>query len=262
MGQVVSFYSFKGGTGRSTSLSNIAYQLAKEGASVGCMDFDLSAAGLHWIYDIGPNRVANTKSIHNRLSSEKANSGDMDDYIIDLARSYRDDDIQGELYLMPGEVDGSVVQEIKQNAGTMHRKMREIIGDFEARYDLDYLFLDSRSGISSQAMPIFDQADILLTFTRWTHQHKLGTSELISWILGTQVELDDVICMASNVPNSVPESKIAEWVTHELHHDVEKFQVVNESELLKEKERILTKEKTDSKAAKQYRKVADVIDSI
>ena len=261
MGQVVSFYSFKGGTGRSTSLSNIAYQLAKEGASVGCMDFDLSAAGLHWIYDIGPNRVANTKSIHNRLNSEQANSGDMDDYIIDLARSYRDDDIPGELYLMPGEVDGTAVQEIKQNAETMHRKMREIIGDFEARYDLDYLFLDSRSGISTQAVPIFDKADMVLTFTRWTHQHKSGTAELLSWIFETPVELNDVICMASNVPNSVPESEISEWVTHELHHRVEKFQVINESELLKEKERILTKEKPDSKAAKQYGKVADVIDS-
>jgi len=45
-GRVITFYSYKGGVGRSRALANIALQLALRGNSVLCMDFDLEAPGL------------------------------------------------------------------------------------------------------------------------------------------------------------------------------------------------------------------------
>jgi cellulose biosynthesis protein BcsQ len=45
-GQIVTFYSYKGGVGRSRALANTAYQLAQYGKSVLCLDFDLEAPGL------------------------------------------------------------------------------------------------------------------------------------------------------------------------------------------------------------------------
>lgn len=44
---VVSFYSYKGGVGRSIALLNVANQLALRGRSVVMIDFDLEAPGLH-----------------------------------------------------------------------------------------------------------------------------------------------------------------------------------------------------------------------
>jgi Mrp family chromosome partitioning ATPase len=43
---IVSFYSFKGGVGRSTALGVVAWQLAREGKKVVCVDLDLEAPGL------------------------------------------------------------------------------------------------------------------------------------------------------------------------------------------------------------------------
>jgi MinD-like ATPase involved in chromosome partitioning or flagellar assembly len=43
---VVTFYSFKGGVGRSMALVNVGYQLAKSGRTVLLVDFDLEAPGL------------------------------------------------------------------------------------------------------------------------------------------------------------------------------------------------------------------------
>ncbi len=43
----VTFYSYKGGVGRTLSLANTAFQLAKEGKRVVLVDFDLEAPGLH-----------------------------------------------------------------------------------------------------------------------------------------------------------------------------------------------------------------------
>ena len=46
-GQVITFYSFKGGTGRSMALANVAWVLASSGKRVLVVDWDLEAPGLH-----------------------------------------------------------------------------------------------------------------------------------------------------------------------------------------------------------------------
>lgn len=46
-GRIITFYSFKGGVGRSMALANVAVLLARRGRDVLCVDWDLEAAGLH-----------------------------------------------------------------------------------------------------------------------------------------------------------------------------------------------------------------------
>lgn len=45
MGKIVTFYSYKGGTGRSMALANVAWVLASAGAKVLVVDGDLEAPG-------------------------------------------------------------------------------------------------------------------------------------------------------------------------------------------------------------------------
>jgi tetratricopeptide (TPR) repeat protein len=47
LGKIVTFYSYKGGTGRSMALANVAWLLAANGYSVLAIDWDLEAPGLH-----------------------------------------------------------------------------------------------------------------------------------------------------------------------------------------------------------------------
>ena len=47
-GQIITFYSYKGGTGRTMALANLGCLLARdEGFRVLMMDWDLEAPGLH-----------------------------------------------------------------------------------------------------------------------------------------------------------------------------------------------------------------------
>src|ERR1700678_2314704 len=46
-GQIVTFYSFKGGTGRTMALANVAWILAANGMRVLIADWDLESPGLH-----------------------------------------------------------------------------------------------------------------------------------------------------------------------------------------------------------------------
>src|SRR5262245_25688500 len=47
MGEIVTFYSYKGGTGRTMALANVAWILASAGHRVLIVDWDLEAPGLH-----------------------------------------------------------------------------------------------------------------------------------------------------------------------------------------------------------------------
>src|SRR5438067_646551 len=46
-GRIVTFYSYKGGTGRSMALANVGWILASNGKRVLMLDWDLEAPGLH-----------------------------------------------------------------------------------------------------------------------------------------------------------------------------------------------------------------------
>src|SRR5882757_480564 len=49
-GTVVTFYSYKGGVGRSSTLANVAVLLARWGYRVLAIDWDLEAPGLHYYF--------------------------------------------------------------------------------------------------------------------------------------------------------------------------------------------------------------------
>jgi cellulose biosynthesis protein BcsQ len=57
-GQIITFYSYKGGTGRTMALANVAVTLARERrANVLMIDWDLEAPGLHRFFETGARQV-------------------------------------------------------------------------------------------------------------------------------------------------------------------------------------------------------------
>jgi MinD-like ATPase involved in chromosome partitioning or flagellar assembly len=64
-GQIVTFYSYKGGTGRTMALANTAWILASNGLKVLVVDWDLDSPGLHKFFHpfLDPAKVAATAGI-------------------------------------------------------------------------------------------------------------------------------------------------------------------------------------------------------
>ncbi|GLW35940.1 FxSxx-COOH system tetratricopeptide repeat protein [Actinoplanes regularis] len=64
-GQVVTFYSYKGGTGRTMALANVAWILAANGKRVLAVDWDLESPGLHRFFApfIDPGVLAGTRGV-------------------------------------------------------------------------------------------------------------------------------------------------------------------------------------------------------
>lgn len=72
LGTVVTFYSFKGGVGRSMALANVAVLLARDGKKVLCVDWDLEAPGLdRYLKAVPPSAPGRAP----KLSSPKRGGG-------------------------------------------------------------------------------------------------------------------------------------------------------------------------------------------
>ncbi|WP_044986704.1 KGGVGR-motif variant AAA ATPase [Sorangium cellulosum] len=62
--RVLTFYSYKGGVGRTMALANVAYRLANtHGLSVIAVDWDLEAPGLHRFFGVSPDVAGSTSGI-------------------------------------------------------------------------------------------------------------------------------------------------------------------------------------------------------
>lgn len=252
---IISFYSFKGGTGRSTSLANVSYALAAEGANVGCMDLDLAAPGLHMIF---PFRGVHsqTGTIHDYLDKDEE-IRDIEKYVIDVGEQigekprYQEPD--GDLLLIAGDVKPpgeETPREMMDSALELKEALLE-------QYDLDYLLLDSRSGLSSHMLQVFDQANEFLAFHRWTPQHKTGTVKLAEW-LDKVPSPDSMLSVASNVPSTVKDQDIEDWLYEKMTmYGFEEYHIINSSDILKGGEEVVTLTKPDTTVAKQYQALAD-----
>lgn len=189
---VASFYSYKGGVGRSVALMNTAYQLALSGRRVVMLDFDLEAPGLHSasnaVWQMGANdgskrgfvdfftdfieRQDQVPSIRDYLSPPfgpnrliqlipAGNVSDFDAYgkkLFDLNKALFDDRYFGRELLL---------------------KMRADLDDMH----FDYLLVDSRTGhtdILGATTVLLPQLVVFLT--NLSEQSLKGTSSVIRWV--------------------------------------------------------------------------------
>src|SRR5260370_34273412 len=60
--RTITFYSYKGGVGRSLLVANTAKYLSTLGKRVFAMDLDLEAPGLHYKFELGPDSARTDSS--------------------------------------------------------------------------------------------------------------------------------------------------------------------------------------------------------
>jgi len=194
--KVISFVSFKGGSGRSVALANTAYQLAKRW-KVGCVDFDIEGGGLHKILEIGsPDK----DSLQHYLMDEEdladfLQTDVVPDYsdehqfnerlVIDIIRegtSYLagDETLHGEMYLIQAQPNADLTGRVDTGMNMFFR-FDKLLSLFAQSRDLDYILVDCRSGISNLGLPGLAYCDLVALFLRWGTQHRYGTEAFLEW---------------------------------------------------------------------------------
>jgi cellulose biosynthesis protein BcsQ/tetratricopeptide (TPR) repeat protein len=169
-GEIITFYSFKGGTGRSMAVANVAWILASNGKRVLVLDWDLESPGLlRYFHPFLVDKALRTSAgvidlVWDFSSAAMENSPDDADWLAECAEVERyavslDWDFPGD-----GTVD--FVPAGRQNAAysgrvsamdwdTLYRRQggSEFFAELRdnMRRNYDYVLIDSRTGLSDTA---------------------------------------------------------------------------------------------------------------
>jgi MinD-like ATPase involved in chromosome partitioning or flagellar assembly len=169
-GRIVTFYSYKGGTGRSMAVANLAWILATNGKRVLLIDWDLEAPGLHrYLHPFMDDKELSDSpglidyfvdfATEARVAAQSANGPDASwhERYLDLlgyVRSLEWEFEKGSLDFVPAGKQSAAYavrvntfdwQEIytKLGGGVLLESLKR-----QLRVDYDYILIDSRTGIS------------------------------------------------------------------------------------------------------------------
>ncbi len=150
--KVVTFYSFKGGMGRTTALAGVALMLAEQGKKVIMVDTDIEAPGLSTLFF---DEELIEKGVLDYLIEKEIDQGvNIQDYVLDVPNeAVLLDDNEGQLFLMPaGKVDEHYLQKLARidyqdnREGYMKKSLSVLLNDIREQYTVDYVLIDARAG--------------------------------------------------------------------------------------------------------------------
>ncbi|MEG3968815.1 ParA family protein [Microcoleus sp. T2B6] len=166
---VVTFYSFKGGVGRSTALGLVAGILATRNRRVVMVDFDLEAPGISVLFqndleNINEEQYGVLNYLHQRYLTPGQNIPTIDKCICQVNL-----DTRGELFLVPaGEYNENYIHRLadldRHTLQSFYRgeinPVQQLITDLKERLDPDVILIDARPGFNdTSAIALFDLAD-------------------------------------------------------------------------------------------------------
>ena len=215
---VITFYSFKGGVGRTMGMVNVATHLARTGRRVLMVDFDLEAPGLDTLEFAGvaPNSPGVVDYVSEYLVTGE--SPEISQYIYEIGGVGRDG---GHLYLMPAGMsdDGYADRLSRIDWAELYEEKDGYLffENLKAQWDQflapDYVLIDSRTGhtdvggICTRHLP-----DAVVAFFLPNRQNLRGLRKVIADIRseanpprGKSIELHFVM---SNIPDLDDEENI------------------------------------------------------
>ena len=199
MADIVSFYSYKGGVGRSITLCNVAVLLAQQGYRVVCIDFDLEAGGLHTIFGIDVKELRYT--LLDLLTTVAAPN--LPSAVVDLTGRLPSVVEGGKLWLLPTVSEAESVRKLEV-ARDLPTLLGRIIDEVMDLYRPHFILVDSRSGFADLASAAIMNADRVVCVLRPNRQNADGLRILLD-ILDILPVRKSTFLVLSQIPD-VPEA--------------------------------------------------------
>ncbi|MHA7630226.1 AAA family ATPase [Corallococcus sp. M7] len=195
--RIITFYSYKGGVGRTTAITHVAHELARRGRKVVLIDLDLEAPGIHTAFDIPePARMGLVEYLYRMANSAVPPNIPISEVFGEV--KFRSE-ARGRLFVVPaGHVDAGYISRVASLA------IEDIIGKggpweqfvdaLRQQLDPDYLLIDSRTGINAwAAFSMFQAADEIFIVFHPNTQNIDGLRELLRGMhllgLGSRIRL-------------------------------------------------------------------------
>ncbi|MBI3361171.1 MAG: AAA family ATPase [Chloroflexi bacterium] len=180
--KVVTFYSFKGGVGRTTALALVALALARAGRRVAAVDLDLEAPGLASTFNVPQTQLGALDYLHRRRLSPDTHSTSIKECLYDVPLS----ETKGRLWIVPaGVYDEDYIHRLADlDVSTLYRRdpnpLRQLLDDLGKHLKPDVVLLDSRTGFNDLgAVALLDLADLAFIFFTPSEQSHRG----LRWVV-------------------------------------------------------------------------------
>ena len=208
----ITFYSHKGGVGRTSALVNVAYRLARRGKRVFVIDFDLEAPGVDsfGLTDGGHSTPGLVEYISAFTFTGKVPN--LKDFV--LGSTFPE--TKGRLFLLPGgkrdDAYKSALGRLDWKVLYRQRKGFLLIENLKAAinelFSPDYLLIDARTGLTDVAgICTLQLPDLVVLLFSLNEQNVTGISTMLRSIKGNQLNKEiRTLLVASPVPD------MPEWV--------------------------------------------------
>jgi cellulose biosynthesis protein BcsQ len=211
--QIVTFYSFKGGVGRSMALANVAVLLARRGLRVLAVDWDLEAPGLERYFDYFDQTVKRGGLLpfiveqHARLIGGDAAPESYQDHLWKIEVG------AGALWFLgsgrAGQADyGATLEQFswatffERGGGDFLERLRD-----QWRSDFDVVLIDSRTGMSDAGgICTILMPDVLVAMFTPNYQSLLGVHDVIHSVKAARQRLayDRMALTVLPIPSRFP----------------------------------------------------------
>lgn len=196
MTTVVSIHSFRGGTGKSNTTSNVAANLAARGHRVGVVDTDIQSPGIHVLFGFDDD-LENTL---NDYLWGKLPIKDAAHDVTDVVRKSTPVAEGGQLFLIPSSMKASDIARVLRegyDVGTLNDGFRDLARDLQ----LDYLLIDTHPGLNEETLLSITISDVLLLILRPDRQDFQGTAVTVD--VARKLEVPELFLVVNKVPSGI-----------------------------------------------------------
>lgn len=218
---ITTFYSFKGGVGRTMSLVNVGFELAKRGRKVLLVDFDLEAPGITTYPEFSHSR--NSAGIIEYVSDylDKFEAPPVEKYIYQCQLPVGETEAHASVWLMPsGKRDESYASRLNSIDWLKLYEERDgylLFEDLKQQWAMchskfDYVLIDSRTGHTDVGGICTRQLPDSVVFLFFPNEQNIsGLEEVVEEVRAENVRthrnIKTLFC-PSNVPNLDDENEI------------------------------------------------------
>ena len=198
LGKTLAFHSYKGGTGKTTVIANLAARLAMLGKRVCLLDFDLYAPSLTTYFQKNPEVY---------LNSLLAGEAEISDVLVDLSSEMG---LNGKLFLAFSSPDKECIHEIeiRHDMKWQYEALKRVITakkELFSKYKIDYLLIDTSPGIRYWSINAIAIADILFLLMKINEMDINGTKKMIGEIYNSLTKFGSKYFLILNkVPGASP----------------------------------------------------------
>lgn len=224
MKQVITFHSYKGGTGKTTLAANLAALLAKNGNNVCIVDIDVYAPSLHAYFgDPVPNKIKYT------INDYIVGACGVDDLLVEvtpLVQLSEKGSLPGKIigcFSSPKREDILKIEGVKEdkNRMSMLKRFINFREELIEKNDIDYIIMDSSPGIRFWAINALALSDIVFLTLKMGDMDIGGTKMIANEILAQFKEQGNTkyyLLLNRIAGYCIPYSQLGEE-KHETHSD-------------------------------------------